>query len=222
MGRTRKWGEFETNMSEVTSKHLIGMIATISRQITANRDLLNELDSALGDGDHGTGIGTAFAGAVENIDELIDPSIADILKTAATTLMNRMGGASGALFGTFFLKGAIITKDKNRLSKSDMDAVLQAGLDGVKQRGKSDVGDKTMIDALKPAVVAFASCSEFDKAWKQATQAAQKGAESTIEMVAKHGRAKFIGERAIGHQDAGATTIALMFEAIQYYWEETS
>jgi phosphoenolpyruvate---glycerone phosphotransferase subunit DhaL len=207
-------------MSDVTVNHLVRFISAISHRITANRELLNSLDSALGDGDHGTGISTAFEGAVEVINDLENPTPTDVFKTTATILMNRMGGASGALFGTFFLKGAMISNDKTSLSKTDMDALLQAGLEGVKQRGKSDVGDKTMIDALSPAVVAFQETVDFDEAWQQAAKSARQGAESTRDLVAKHGRAKFIGERAIGHQDAGATTIALMFEAIRDYWKE--
>lgn len=184
-------------MSVVTTQYLVGFVTNMSQSITANRDELNKLDSALGDGDHGTGISTAFETAVETINTLDNPTAIDILKTTASVLMNRMGGASGALFGTFFLKGAMIAKDKDSLSKADMDMLLQAGLDGVKQRGKSDVGDKTMIDALSPAVNAFKANADFDEAWQQATEAARKGAESTKELVAKHGRAKFIGERAI-------------------------
>jgi len=209
-------------MSAVTTLQLIGFITHIAQAITAHREELNQLDSALGDGDHGTGISTAFEATVEAINGLDNPNIMTVLKTTASTLMNRMGGASGALFGTFFLKGAMIAKGKDTLSKTDMDALLQAGLDGVKQRGKSDVGDKTMIDALSPAVASFKACAGFDEAWKQSALSARQGAESTRDLIAKHGRAKFIGDRAIGHQDAGATTIALMFEAIKNYWEENT
>lgn len=209
-------------MTVVTTKHVIGFITAMSESIVMHCDELNQLDSALGDGDHGTGISTAFVAAVETVNGLENPTIMDVLKTTSTILMNRMGGASGALFGTFFLKGAIVTKGKEHLSQSDMDVLLQAGLDGVKQRGRSTVGDKTMIDALSPAVEAFIISSNFDEAWKLAAVSARQGAESTKELIAKHGRAKFIGERAIGHQDAGATTIALMFEAIQNYWEENA
>ena len=209
-------------MSEITVTHLVGFINAISQRITAHRDELNSLDSALGDGDHGAGISTAFEVAVEEVDAIENPTMMEVLKATASTLMNRMGGASGALFGTFFLKGAMASKDKGTLSKADMDALLQAGLEGVKQRGKSDVGDKTMIDALSPAVIAFQASSSLAEGWQQAAQAARQGAESTQDLVAKHGRSKFIGERAIGHQDAGATTIALMFEAIRDYWEESN
>lgn len=208
-------------MSEINVQHAIGFITAAAQHIIAHRDELNKLDSALGDGDHGTGISTAFEETVKTIDALVNPSLSDVWKATASTVINRMGGASGALFGTFFLKGVTTTKGKETLSKTDMDTMFLAGLDGVKKRGKSDVGDKTMIDALSPAVEAFTSQSDWQDAWQQSALSARAGAESTQSMVAKHGRAKFIGERAIGHQDAGATTIALMFEAIQQYWEET-
>lgn len=207
-------------MNEIKINYAVGFIDVISRQLTAHRDHLNQLDSALGDGDHGTGISTAFEVAVKAIDGIDYPTFSDVWKTTATVLMNRMGGASGALFGTFFLKGVRFTQEKTGLSKEDMDGILQAGLDGVKLRGKSDIGDKTMVDALQPAVDAFVESDSFSDGWQKAALAARHGAESTAGLVAKHGRAKFIGERAIGHQDAGATTIALMFEAIHDYWEE--
>ncbi len=206
-------------MSNITVQHAIGLIEAISETLTANKDMLNQLDSALGDGDHGTGITTGFAEAVNTISTLESPALSDVWSTSAKVLINRMGGASGALFGTFFLKGVALTKEKTTLSKSDMNAIFEAGLDGVKQRGKSDVGDKTMVDALSPAVVAFKQQENFIDAWQEASTAARTGAESTKNLVAKHGRAKFTGERAVGHQDAGATSIALMFEAMQNYWE---
>ncbi|MEQ8675402.1 MAG: dihydroxyacetone kinase subunit DhaL [Aggregatilineales bacterium] len=203
----------------ITSQQLDDMIVAIAAQIAENRDLLNQLDSALGDGDHGTSISTAFSSAAEQVKQLEDAQPADILKTTASVVMNRMGGASGALFGTLFMKAALTAKDKTTLTKSDMDALWQAGLDGVKSRGKSDVGDKTMIDALSPAVQAFCGAQDFGSGWQSAAEAAQRGAKSTKTMIAKHGRAKFISERAIGHQDAGATSITLMFEAIYAYWK---
>ncbi len=206
-------------MNEITVQRLQAMMLAISERISAQAESLNRLDSALGDGDHGTGISTAFAFAVQSIDTLEEPSLGDVWLTAARALMNRMGGASGALFGTFFLKGVGIAKGKDSLNKADMDSILQAGLAGVKGRGKAEVGDKTMVDALEPAVEAFCAGETYSVAWQKAAAAAWQGAESTVNMLARHGRAKFIGERAVGHQDAGATTIALIFEAIREYWE---
>ncbi len=206
-------------MNTISTQQLRAMVKAIADQISENRDLLNRLDSALGDGDHGTSISTAFESAVQQVDKLDDDAYAsDILKATASALMNRMGGASGALFGTLFMKAALTAKSHDHLDKSTFDSLWKAGLDGVKSRGKSDVGDKTMVDALSPAVSAFNEASDFKNGWQVAAEAAQGGAENTKEMIAKHGRAKFTAERAIGHQDAGATSIALMFAAIHMYW----
>lgn len=207
-------------MTEINAQHWIGMINHVSGKIMDNRDMLNELDSAMGDGDHGTGISTAFNAATEELKGLSDADVMTVLKETANALMNRMGGASGALYGTFFLKAALKAKGKTALSKTDMEQLLQAGLEGVKQRGKSDIGDKTMIDALSPAVDAFSAEDNLLKAWESAAKSAKNGAENTKNMIAKHGRAKFAGERSRGHIDAGASSIALMFEAIHDYWKE--
>lgn len=206
--------------TEINTQHLIAIINRIAERINNNRDVLNTLDSALGDGDHGTGISTAFNASAEDVNQLSEPDITTIFKTTAMALMNRMGGASGALYGTFFLKAGMTTMGKVVLSKADCEQLLEAGLEGVKQRGKSDVGDKTMIDALSPAVRAFIDADDFTQAWANAAKSAQAGAENTKNLIAKHGRAKFAGERAIGHQDAGASSIALLFDAIHDYWKE--
>lgn len=206
----------------ISTKDLKNMLHAISKTISANRDALNQLDTALGDGDHGTGISTGFEAVVEAIEDAKSP--ADVLKLSATTLMNRMGGSSGALYGTLFLKAALHIKDKDEVSASDFAEMLQVGRDGVAQRGKSQVGDKTMLDALSPAVDTLTEEIEADKsladALNTAASAAETGAESTEKMQAKHGRAKFVGERAIGHRDAGAQSIALMFQAMANYWKE--
>lgn len=206
-------------MNEITVPMLQAMLAAAARRISAQRAVLNQLDAALGDGDHGTGISTAFEAAVESIAALEEPSLSDVWMTAARVLMNRMGGASGALFGTFFLKGVGLVKGRECLGKADMDAVLAAGLAGVKQRGRAAVGDKTMVDALQPAVESFCAAEDLAAAWGAAASAAQLGAEATKPLLARQGRAKFIGERAIGRQDAGATTIALLFAGFRDGWD---
>ena len=206
-------------MNEMTVQDWQVMLLAISKRIRAQAETLNQLDSALGDGDHGSGISAAFAAVVQSMEALEQPSLSDIWMMTARTLMNRMGGASGALFGTFFLKGVGMTKGKGSLNKADMDSILQAGLAGVKRRGKAEPGDKTMVDALQPAIEAFCASDTYGAAWQKAARAARQGAESTTGLLARHGRAKFIGERARGHQDAGAATIALIFEAVHEYWE---
>ena len=205
-------------MSEMTVQDWQAMLLAISKRIGAQAEGLNQLDSALGDGDHGRSISAAFTAAVQSMASFEEPSMSGIWMMAARALMSS-GGASGALFGTFFLKGAGLMKGKNRLAKADMNTVLQAGLAAVKGRGKAEMGDKTMVDALEPAVAAFCASDAYGAAWRRAARAARRGAESTAGMAARHGRAKFIGERARGHQDAGAASIALMFEAVDAYWE---
>ena len=207
-------------MTAMGPADLSAMIDAIAQAVSAERDNLNRLDAALGDGDHGTSISTAFTLAVEDIASPDQASPSDLWLTTAKALMNRMGGASGAIFGTFFLKGVSDIRGKDRLSKRDMENVLQAGLSGVKARGKADIGDKTMVDALEPAILAFVAADGYGTGWSDAAEAARQGAESTKTMVARRGRAKYLGERAIGHCDPGATTIALIFEAIDNWWKE--
>lgn len=210
-------------MSDIGSDDLQAMVGAIAARIAESRERLNRLDAALGDGDHGTSISGAFEKAVAAIADLPDPQPEVIWLTVAQSLMNGMGGASGALFGTLFLKGVAalrIAASPERLSKADFDELWAAGLAGVKARGKAEVGDKTMVDALQPAVLAFAAHDDMAAAWAAAAKAASAGAASSKELVARRGRAKYLGERGIGHQDPGATTIALMFEALDSYWKE--
>lgn len=208
-------------MNSIEAHDLRGLIAAMSARVTAERDRLNRLDAALGDGDHGSSISRAFQAAVDEIAALDQPSLSAIWLTTARTLMNSMGGASGAIFGTFFLKGAPLLRAVDCLDKPAMEALLRGGLAGVMARGKATVGDKTMVDALAPAVDAFAAADDYATAWRNAAEAASRGAESTINLVARQGRAKFLGERALGTQDPGATTIALIFAAADNWWKET-
>lgn len=207
-------------MNTIDAGQLRDMIAAMAQRIGDEREYLNRLDAAVGDGDHGTAISTAFAAAVDEIAALAEPTLGDIWLATAKVLMNRMGGVSGAIFGTFFLKGVALLRDTDRLSKAEMGGLLGAGLNGVKVRGRANVGDKTMVDALEPAVTAFAAAEDYAAAWKAAAAAARAGAESTRELVAGQGRAKYLGERAKGHTDPGAWTIALMFEAIDAWWAQ--
>ncbi len=208
-------------MMTLESAQLAAMMGAIARRVESMRAHLNRLDAALGDGDHGTNVSAAFAAAREAIAALDQPSPSDLWLATAKAMMNRMGGASGALFGTLFFKGVAPLRGKDRLHKSDMEAALKAGLLGVKARGQAEVGDKTMVDALAPAVIAFESADDFGTGWSRAAAAARQGALSTEALIARQGRAKYLGERACGHIDPGATTIALIFEAIAEWWKET-
>ena len=207
-------------MNEITGKQLAEMIGQMAEAIVAKCDDLNRLDSALGDGDHGTGISTAFAEAARLANDLAAPSPPEVLRTTSQALMNRMGGASGALFGIIFLKASTAVKGKATLNRDDMVAMWTAGLEGVMSRGHAQPGDKTMVDALHPAVEAFTKTADWDSAFADAARAAADGAQATTKMVAKHGRAKFTGERALGHVDAGAMSVAIMFAAMDKYWRD--
>ena len=205
-------------MNSIGAEELRGMLMALAARVAEERAALNRLDAALGDGDHGSSISAAFALAAADCAALGEASLQSLWLRTAKALLNGMGGASGALFGSFFLSGARQLQGVERLEKCQMAALLRAGLEGVMARGKAKVGDKTMVDALAPAVAAFAAAEDYSQAWRQAALAARAGAASTRSLVPRQGRAKYLGERAIGIQDPGATTIALLFEAADTWW----
>ena len=207
----------------MTKEHLTGadlcnMIQHTAVVIDGAKDRLNSLDAALGDGDHGTGISAAFVAASDAIGNLQNPTPYQALQTTAMSLMNRMGGASGALFGTLFLRGSIAVKNVQVLTKEDLHRFFHAGTAGIMQRGGAKPGDKTMVDTLVSILKSLESNPGTDLGDVLANTAkeAMISAEATKDMVAQHGRAKFVGERSLGHPDAGAVTIATMMQA----WSE--
>ncbi len=208
-------------MTEMSAQQLGDMINATSLAITQSVDELNRLDSALGDGDHGTSLSVAFADAAEKIRALERPAPSDILRVTGQSLMNRMGGASGALYGTLFMRASGAVRDKPVLTHDDLKAMWYAAVEGVKQRGKAQPGDKTMIDALQPAAEAFGAERSVAESFERAAAAAETGAEKTKGMIAKHGRAKFAHERSLGHMDAGARSITVMFKAMNACWKES-
>ena len=201
----------------LTGTDLITIIRAMADAICAEQDTLTGLDSALGDGDHGVNITTAMTAAAAAVAQLIDPTPADVLHTAGTALRDTMGGASGSVFGAFFRGGGRSVRAIDALSATDVGVMLAAGLAQMQKRGKAQPGDKTAVDALTPAIAAYeravAEGCDLVEAVRSAAAQARDGAESTRAMVAQSGRAKFLGERSLGHQDAGATSIAIMFEA---------
>lgn len=209
-----------TMTDSLNAADFVALIQTVAAAITAAQDDLNALDSVLGDGDHGGALATAFADAAQKVLSLENPTPASVLQTTSQSLLNRMGGASGALYGTLFLRLSLAFKALEKTTLADWQTALQAGLDGVQARGKSAPGDKTLVDALAPAVAAFTTADTFESAFATAASAAQDGSQNTAGMIAKFGRAKFVGERAIGHIDAGARSMALMFEAFNTFWKE--
>ena len=195
----------------------VKIIDAMAAALTANQDELSSLDGAIGDGDHGINMVAAMNTAAKQIHQLQSPLPGTVLQQTGSTMMNEIGGASGMVFGAFFLGCGRLVNGAEYLTKEDVETMLIAGLAQVQKRGKAQVGDKTMVDALAPALAeyqkAIASGFNLGKALEKAAAGACEGAQSTRDMVAHHGRAKFLGDRSLGHQDAGATSMAIIFTA---------
>ncbi|PMB28857.1 dihydroxyacetone kinase subunit DhaL [Fischerella thermalis] len=202
----------------VTKEQILQWLQTFAIVVEENKDYLTELDAAIGDADHGINMERGFKKVVTQLPTVTDKDIASILKMVSMTLISTVGGASGPLYGTLFLRASAVVADKQELSDQDMLAILQAGLDGVVGRGKAQLGDKTMVDALSPAVTVFgqavAAGENILSAMQKAVAAAEKGMQDTTPMQAKKGRASYLGERSVGHQDPGATSVYLMLQSL--------
>jgi dihydroxyacetone kinase-like protein len=211
----------------VTQAQIIEWLQVYANVIDHHKDELTELDAAIGDADHGINMERGFKKIKSSIGILKGQDISGILKTVSMTLISSIGGASGPLYGTWFLRASAIAADKEELTAEDLLYLLQAGLNGVVERGKAQLGDKTMIDVLSPAVAAYEQALseglEIVPALRVAVAAAEHGLQETIPMLAKKGRASYLGERSIGHQDPGGTSAYLMLrsllEAVESYKE---
>ncbi|MEH2444496.1 MAG: dihydroxyacetone kinase subunit DhaL [Nostoc sp.] len=202
----------------VTQAQILQWLQAFATEIEQNKAYLTELDAAIGDADHGINMDRGFKKAIVQLPTVADKDIGNILKAVSMTLISSIGGASGPLYGTWFLRASTAVVDKQELTAQDVLELLQAGLDGVLQRGKAQLGDKTMLDVLSPAVEAFRQALGESKgtveAMQQAVVAAQRGLQETIPMQAKKGRASYLGERSIGHQDPGGTSTYLMLKSL--------
>jgi phosphoenolpyruvate---glycerone phosphotransferase subunit DhaL len=193
-------------------EELKSWLQEFARLIAEHRTELSELDAAIGDADHGANMDRGMQAAVAN---LAGETVGDLIKQVGMTLVSTVGGASGPLYGTFFLRFAASAGAVTELDAIQFAAAMKAGLDGVVARGKAEPEDKTMFDALAPAVAAFEQgvAGSLADALAAAADAAEKGRDATIEMLARKGRASYLGERSIGHQDPGATSAALLVRA---------
>lgn len=196
---------------------LDGWIRGFARLVAANKDLLTRLDSAIGDADHGINMDRGLTAVVAMLDAAEPARPAELLKRVGMTLVSTVGGASGPLYGTLFLRMAAAAPDVESLDGPAFAQALRAGLEGVVQRGKAEAGDKTMFDALAPAVDALdstlAAGAPLGEAMRAAAAAAEAGRDGTIPMIARKGRASYLGQRCAGHQDPGATSVALLLTA---------
>jgi len=206
------------NMDEtVATAALDRWIRSFALLVAENKDLLTDLDAAIGDGDHGANMDRGMRAVVGALDDTAPVTAAALFNKVGMTLVSTVGGASGPLFGTLFLRAGASFGDTAEISLAQLAAALRAGLDGIVARGKAEAGDKTMYDALAPAVDALDSAvsEDMDKAdaLKLALVAAENGRDATTPMLARKGRASYLGERSVGHQDPGATTVALLMAA---------
>jgi phosphoenolpyruvate---glycerone phosphotransferase subunit DhaL len=180
-----------------------------------HRRYLTKLDSEIGDGDHGTNMNRGFQAALERLEGSDPATPADVLKAVSMALISKVGGAAGPLYGTAFLRASTALGEKEEVSGEDAAAALEAALAGIKQRGKAEAGDKTIVDALQPAVEAAKNAGPGSAAevLRAAADAAKEGAESTVPLVARKGRASYLGQRSAGHQDPGATSTYYLLDA---------
>ncbi|MDD3140626.1 MAG: dihydroxyacetone kinase subunit DhaL [Lachnospiraceae bacterium] len=196
------------------------MIIKVCDAIIANKPYLTEVDSKIGDGDHGIGM----AGGMEKAKAALlgnseFATVNEVFKTTGMQMLNSMGGASGVIFGSMFLGGVKGLDPITELDGEIFTKMMRASVESIKARGKAQMGDKTMVDAFEPAVEAMekAEKSDLTVLLEEAAKAAKQGVEDTKEMIAKFGRAKSLMERAVGYQDAGATSVQIIFETMYEY-----
>jgi len=199
----------------------------VAESVKDQRDYLTQLDAAIGDGDHGVNMDRGFDAvgkALAAQGDSLTPG--KLLTVAGKTLVSTVGGASGPLWGTAFRRAGRALGDREELDGNDLVVALQAALDGVVELGAAQPGDKTMVDALGPAIEALTAAvgagDPLDRALAAASQAAEDGARATVPLQARKGRASYLGERSIGHQDPGATSAALVMAALQRAVEQES
>jgi dihydroxyacetone kinase-like protein len=193
----------------------VEIVNAMAQAMEENRRELTRLDSEIGDGDHGTNMNRGFQAALERLENTDASTPADVLKAVSMALIGKVGGAAGPLYGTAFLRAASTLGDTEEPSDEQVAAALEAALGGIQQRGKAEVGDKTMVDALAPAVEAAKGAVGNGTAavMRAAASAAAEGAEATVPLTARRGRASYLGARAEGHKDPGAASTALLLAA---------
>ena len=209
--------------TSVTYDDVLSWIRAFAAEVEAKKEYLTQLDAAIGDADHGINMQRGMSAVIAKVDSQAgEQDVGALLKTVGMTLVSTVGGAGGPLYGTLFMQMGTAVSGKNELSPDDWAAALDAGVAGVEARGKAEPGDKTMIDALVPARDALRSAlggrATFADALRQSAAAAEQGMQATVPLVARKGRASYLGERSAGHQDPGATSSHLLLEAAAETW----
>jgi dihydroxyacetone kinase-like protein len=202
----------------ITTDDVLTCLHRMADVIDENKKHLTKLDAAIGDADHGINMDRGFKNILKKVPSVEDKDAGTILKTAGMALVSSVGGAGGPLYGTAFMQAGMAVAGKYELEGGDILAALDSALKGVVMRGKANLGDKTMVDAITPAVEAMREALENGadtlNALDEAAAAAKQGMTDTIPMLAKKGRASYLGERSIGHQDPGATSSYLLIQTM--------
>ncbi|NCF84491.1 MAG: dihydroxyacetone kinase subunit L [Verrucomicrobiaceae bacterium] len=208
--------------ANLTLDEVVAMLDRVADKIIASEPELSEADRNIGDGDHGLGMQRGLTAAKEKLAEGGFPSIDKAFMAVGTAMMSSMGGASGAIFGTLFRAGGKALKGQGVFDSAGLATFLQAAVQGVQDRGKAEVGDKTVVDAMVPAAEKAKGTSEgnLTEALAAAADAAEGGKEASKDMVAKFGRAKTLGDGAVGHPDAGALSFTIIMQAMRDYVNE--
>jgi dihydroxyacetone kinase-like protein len=210
----------------VSREDVLRWLGALHKVFAENRQQLTDLDSAVGDGDFGISLDRGFTAVQAELTASPPADIRAVFQNVATVLIKTMGGSSGPLLGTFFLRAGSACAEKSELAPADVVALFQAGVEGLQQRGKAALGDKTMLDALLPAVDAMRGVLDagggLADILEQGTAAAEAGMRATTTMQARKGRGSYLGERSVGHQDPGATASFLLFKAAAEEWRPRS
>ena len=203
----------------IDNKKFVAIVQATAKRIEDEKDFLTELDNAIGDGDHGINLARGFAAVEKKLPELAEKDLGAILKGIGMALVSNVGGASGPLYGTAYMKAGAALKGKTEMTPEDFAAAFDAAIGGVQMRGKAHEGEKTMLDAQMPACKAYkealAAGKDMKAAVHEAVEAARKGVEYTKTILATKGRASYLGERSIGHQDPGATSSLMILEELE-------
>jgi dihydroxyacetone kinase-like protein len=204
----------------VPYEDVVRWIRAFAQTIADNKTYLTELDSAIGDADHGINMDRGMQGALVKLETVPAGDVGALFKAVGMALVSTVGGASGPLYGTLFLQLGTATAGKAEIAPDDWIAAVKAAIQGVQARGKAEPQDKTMLDALLPALEALEreSGGSFGDALRASAAAAEEGMKATIPLVARKGRASYLGERSVGHQDPGATSSYLLLKTAADTW----
>lgn len=205
-------------MSSLDTKQMAAIIEGMAKKIEAEKEYLTELDNEIGDGDHGINLARGFEAVEKKLPSLAGGDIGALLKGVGMQLVSTVGGASGPLYGTAFMKAGMACKGLTKIDGPAFVKAMEAAVDGIKMRGKATEGEKTMLDALCPALKVMqddvAAGKSLKEALQDAAQAAEKGVEYTKTIIATKGRASYLGERSLGHQDPGATSSLYLLQVL--------